>query len=149
MTKKKKPEVYDFDHEDGLASQMTDEQIDKAADSLKKLMDEKIKKDPELRKKIESLKKDLDGREKSMMRISVDYGYDTHSIEISDEELKDIQLGKKLEIEGRGFPVEGEMENDWWKFNTVEQGSIEVCGEEGRQIYLGNLINEEVSVAIS
>ena len=83
------------------------------------------------------------------IEITVDYGYDIHSIEISDEELKDIQLGKKLEIEGQGFPVEGEMENDWWKFNTVEEGSIEVCGEGGRQIYLGNLSNEEVSVAIS
>lgn len=83
------------------------------------------------------------------IEIKVDYGYDIHSIEISDEELKGIQLGKKLEIEGQGFPVEGEMENDWWKFNTVEQGSIEVCGEEGRQIYLGNLSNEEVSVDIS
>ena len=83
------------------------------------------------------------------IEITVDYGYDIHSLEISDEELKDIQLGKKLEIEGRGFPVEGEMENDWWKFNTEEQGSIEVCGEGGRQIYLGNLSNEEVSVAIS
>ena len=98
MTKIKKPEVYDFDHEDGLASQMTDEQIDKAADSLKKLMDEKIKKDPELRKRIETLQKDLDEREKSIVRLSVDYGYDIHLIEISEEELKDIQLGKKSEI---------------------------------------------------
>ena len=31
---------------------MTDERIEKAADSLKKLVDEKIKKDPELRKKL-------------------------------------------------------------------------------------------------
>ena len=63
MTKKKKPEVYDFDHEDGLASQMTDEQIDKAADSLKKLMDEEIKNDPELRKKIEARRAERLARE--------------------------------------------------------------------------------------
>lgn len=63
MTKKKKPEVYDFDHEDGLASQMTDEQIEKAADSLKKLMDEKIKNDPELRKKIDGLRAERLARE--------------------------------------------------------------------------------------
>jgi hypothetical protein len=60
---KKKPEVYDFDHEDGLASQMTDEQIDKAADSLKKLMDEEIKNDPELRKKIDGLRAERLARE--------------------------------------------------------------------------------------
>ena len=63
MALKKKPEVYDFDHEDGLASQMTDEQIDKAADSLKKLMDEKIKNDPELRKKIDGLRAERLARE--------------------------------------------------------------------------------------
>ena len=63
MAQKKKPEVYDFDHEDGLASQMTDEQIDKAADSLKKLMDEKIKNDPELRKKIDGLRAERLARE--------------------------------------------------------------------------------------
>ena len=57
MTKdKKKPEVYDFDHEDGLASQMTDKQIEGAASSLKKLMDREMREDPELRKKIQALK---------------------------------------------------------------------------------------------
>ena len=42
---------------------MTDEQIDKAADSLKKLMDEKIKNDPELRKKIDGLRAERLARE--------------------------------------------------------------------------------------
>jgi len=53
---KKKPEVYDFDHEDGIASQMTDKQIEGAASSLKKLMDREMREDPELRKKIQALK---------------------------------------------------------------------------------------------
>ena len=57
MTKdKKKPEVYDFDHDDGIASQMTDKQIEGAASSLKKLMDREMREDPELRKKIQALK---------------------------------------------------------------------------------------------
>ena len=57
MTKdKKKPEVYDFDNEDGIASQMTDKQIEGAASSLKKLMDREMREDPELRKKIQALK---------------------------------------------------------------------------------------------
>ena len=42
---------------------MTDEQIDKAADSLKKLMDEEIKNDPELRKKIEARRAERLARE--------------------------------------------------------------------------------------
>jgi hypothetical protein len=53
---KKKPEVFDFDHEDGIASQMTDKQIEGAASSLKKLMDREMREDPELRKKIQALK---------------------------------------------------------------------------------------------
>ena len=57
MTKdKKKPEVFDFDHDDGIASQMTDKQIEGAASSLKKLMDREMREDPELRKKIQALK---------------------------------------------------------------------------------------------
>ena len=57
MTKdKKKPEVFDFDHEDGIASQMSDKQIEGAASSLKKLMDREMREDPELRKKIQALK---------------------------------------------------------------------------------------------
>lgn len=57
MTKdKKKPEVYDFDHDDGIASQMSDKQIEGAASSLKKLMDKEMREDPELRKKIKALK---------------------------------------------------------------------------------------------
>jgi len=53
---KKKPEVYDFDNDDGIASQMTDKQIEGAASSLKKLMDREMREDPELRKKIQALK---------------------------------------------------------------------------------------------
>ena len=56
------------------------------------------------------------------IEITVDYGYDIHSIEISDEELKDIQLGKELKPKSKDFQLK-EMENDWWKFNTLEQGS--------------------------
>ena len=55
MTKdKKKPEVYDFDHEDGIASQMTDKQIEGMASSLNKLMDKKMREDPEMKKRIEA-----------------------------------------------------------------------------------------------
>jgi hypothetical protein len=54
----KKPQVYDFDHEDGLASQMTDKQIEGAASSLKKLMDREMREDPELAKEIRALRKE-------------------------------------------------------------------------------------------
>lgn len=55
MTKdKKKPEVFDFNHEDGIASQMSDKQIEGMASSLNKLMDKKMREDPEMKKRIEA-----------------------------------------------------------------------------------------------
>ena len=54
MALKKKPEVYDFDHEDGIASQMSDKQIEGMASSLNKLMDKKMREDPEMKKRIEA-----------------------------------------------------------------------------------------------
>jgi hypothetical protein len=54
----KKPQVYDFDHEDGLASQMTDKQIEGAASSLKKLMDREMREDPELAERIRAKKRE-------------------------------------------------------------------------------------------
>jgi hypothetical protein len=59
---KKKPEVYDFDHEDGIASQMTDKQIEGAASSLKKLMDKKKRENPALRERIKRLDAELKSR---------------------------------------------------------------------------------------
>lgn len=57
MTKdKKKPEVFDFNHDDGIASQMSDKQIEGMASSLNKLMDKKMREDPEMRKRIEARK---------------------------------------------------------------------------------------------
>ena len=64
MTKEnKKPQVYDFDHEDGLASQMTDKQIEGAASSLKKLMDREMREDPELAKRIRAKEQELLARD--------------------------------------------------------------------------------------
>jgi len=51
---KKKPEVFDFNHDDGIASQMSDKQIEGIASSLNKLMDKKMREDPEMKKRIEA-----------------------------------------------------------------------------------------------
>jgi|TARA_R110000823_G_scaffold303880_1_gene425354 hypothetical protein len=59
---KKKPEVYDFDHEDGLASQLSDKQIEGAASSLKKLMDRKKREDPALRQRLKDLDVEMKAR---------------------------------------------------------------------------------------
>jgi hypothetical protein len=71
------------------------------------------------------------------MMISVDYGYDIHSLEISDLEWQMVQLGKQLEIEGQGFWVEGEFDQDYWCFNSGTSGTLGVSCESGREVFSG------------
>lgn len=71
--------------------------------------------------------------------ISIDYGYDIHSLEISDSEWQLIQSGKQLEIEGQGFWVEGEFDQDYWCFNSETSGTLGVSCESGREIFTGSI----------
>ena len=64
------------------------------------------------------------------MRILINYGYDIHSLEISDLEWQAIQSGKHVGIEGQGFWVEGEYDQDYWSFNS-EKGSLGINCESG------------------
>ena len=73
------------------------------------------------------------------MKIAVDYGYDIHSVEISDSEWSKIQAGQKITITGQGFAVEGEWEEDYWSFNYGEKGSLSVESGDSRQIYEGSI----------
>jgi len=79
-----------------------------------------------------------------LMRITVDYGYDIHSIQMSGLTLRRIQAGKPVQKMGQGFPVEGEFEQDWWSFNAGGPGTISVYTEEGRDIFTGALSDGEV-----
>ena len=73
------------------------------------------------------------------MKIRVDYGYDSHSLEITDADWSSIQSGEPLTITGPGFFVEGELDQDFWAFNEGGKGSLNVACDSGRQIYGGSI----------
>lgn len=79
-------------------------------------------------------------------RITVDYGYDLHSLMLSRRTFRRIQAGAVLTLRGQGFFVEGVKEADSWIFNATSPGSIRVETEEGREIFDGSIGDEEVWV---
>jgi hypothetical protein len=54
-----------------------------------------------------------------MVRLTVDYGYDIHSIDLDDDVYAKIKAGEKIQIDGQGFfhEVDGEVQ-DFWSFNA-------------------------------
>ncbi len=78
--------------------------------------------------------------------MTVDYGFDMHSISITETVFAQIQTGKPVTIEGQGFPAEGVMELDEWAFNLGAVGAIHVSTDEGRDVFEGNLGDAEVAV---
>lgn len=80
----------------------------------------------------------------STARISVDYGYDIHSVQVSLRMLRRIQAGAVLTLRGQGFLVEGVPEQDRWVFNEGAVGRLIVITDEGREIYDGQITDGEV-----
>jgi hypothetical protein len=75
--------------------------------------------------------------------VTVDYGFDLHSICISEAIFAQVQAGMPVTVQGQGFPVEGVMEQDEWAFGL---GAIHVSTVEGRDVFEGNLSDAEVDV---
>lgn len=69
------------------------------------------------------------------VRLTVSYGYDIHSVEVSASTWLQIQGGEALTVQGQGFSVEGEFSQDEWMFNVRERGSLQVTAEGARDIF--------------
>ncbi len=85
--------------------------------------------------------------------ITVDYGYDIHSTTFSGRTYKRILSGKPFTIRGQGFSIEGVREQDYWQFNLDDhnaerKGALHVYAEEGREVFTGELDDEEVSIEV-
>jgi hypothetical protein len=53
-----------------------------------------------------------------MVKVTIDYGYDNHSIEVSDVTYAAVKSGQKVAVEGQGFVHEEDGEVlDHWVFN--------------------------------
>ena len=61
-----------------------------------------------------------------MIFVTVDNGYDVHTISISETTFTQIQTGHPVVVAGQGFPVEGVMEQDEWAFNYGAVGAVHV-----------------------
>ena len=81
-----------------------------------------------------------------MVRVSVDFGYDVHTISIAKGTFAQIQTGKLLTLQGQGFPVEGLIEPDHWAFNHGALGAVHVFTDSGRDVFEGGFGDAEVAV---
>lgn len=77
--------------------------------------------------------------QKALVRLTVDYGHDIHSVVISRSDWLSIQAGEKKTVAGSGFNVDGEKEQDFWRFNDQQIGELSVYCDSGRFIYEGNI----------
>ena len=77
--------------------------------------------------------------------LTVNYGYDIHSVAVSRDEWERALRGEQVSFSGQGFYVEGVREDDYWRFNDPSPGDLEVGGEDGRQIFVGSLSDISVS----
>jgi hypothetical protein len=70
------------------------------------------------------------------IRITINYGYDIHSLELLARDFERIKNGESLEIIGQGFSIEGEITQDTWLFKNK---NISVDCENGFDVYKGSL----------
>jgi hypothetical protein len=73
-----------------------------------------------------------------MVTLTVDYGYDIHSINLNKKTLDQIKAGEKIEIDGQGLSheVDGEV-LDHWIFNR-EPGEISFWLDNGAEFSAQN-----------
>lgn len=79
-------------------------------------------------------------------RVTVDYGFDVHTLAISGWTQARIEAGEPMTVKGQGFPVEGVMEQDLWSFNFSAVGAIHVSTDTGREVFEGHLGDAEVAL---
>lgn len=79
-------------------------------------------------------------------RITVDYGYDIHSVTVPAKTVDQIKRGEAVTVKGQGFSIEGEKTKDIWSFHCTGPNSLEVeAGEDGHQVYVGDVNDVEIT----
>lgn len=82
------------------------------------------------------------------VKITVDYGYDIHSLVISGKTWDRIWKGTNVSVRGQGFHWDGEPDQDRWTFNRSVRGAVKVGTDGGGQIYEGNFLDGNVWVDV-
>lgn len=79
-------------------------------------------------------------------RISVDYGYDIHSVTVSAKVVDQIKRGEAVTVKGQGFYIEGEKTKDVWSFHCTGPNALEVeAGEDGHEIFIGEVTDVKIT----
>lgn len=74
--------------------------------------------------------------DQDLIRITITYGYDVHSLEIEKRIYSQILKGEEVELDGQGFSIEGKVVQDFWRFGS---GTLNVYCDDGFEVFDGNL----------
>jgi hypothetical protein len=74
----------------------------------------------------------------ALVRITIDYGYDIHSMVIPFTDLLKASAGECFTVYGQGFMAESENEVDIWEFNSPNFSVISVSTDSARDVYDGD-----------
>ena len=83
----------------------------------------------------------------SAATITVEWGYETHSISLTPRNWRRVLSGKPLQIRGEGYYYEGEFFWDYWSFEGGMEGRLTVCyGDGGGTGWDGLLSGSDIEV---
>lgn len=72
--------------------------------------------------------------------ISVEWGYELHSVELNPKEWAEVKNGESLGKRGEGYCYEGQFFLDYWDFGGGLDGSLYVdYGDDGANGFIGKL----------
>ena len=73
------------------------------------------------------------------VKVTINYGYDIHSIVMSPRSWDRIAKGEEVTMKGQGFFIEGVESQYVWTFNSPKAGALSVDAEDGHQIFIGHM----------
>jgi hypothetical protein len=83
--------------------------------------------------------------------ITVEWGYESHSLHLDKEDWQDVLSGEELSFDGPGYDYEGGEYSDYWRFKGGVGGELKVYysgdeeGSEGEG-YLGSLTEDMIEL---
>lgn len=86
------------------------------------------------------------GYKSGIVRVTVSYGYDIHSIYFSGRTYARIKAGKPISLKGQGFRWDDVPDQDYWHFNKSSADSIYVNTDGGGDIFKGTFGDGDVWV---
>ena len=72
----------------------------------------------------------------SQVEITISYGYDIHSLVLSEPDFEKIKAGETMAVIGQGFSIEGEITQDTWAFKNRH---LHITCENGFDIFQGTV----------